>query len=407
MAINPNLMNVVPLHDKKEKRYNFDNRATSALPIIPQKSIPDLLLTMDSVREPTALRNFGITIYSDYEDYSFVNKYSSTYTASTTSAWPKSLFWNDDNIDINVWGIDYNPFNKRCFINIRSIGDGQFELRFGNTKNNEMANISFVLTEAELTEGGTLEWTDDNDQTVLLSIDEPIDNSTAPLRPTITLYNACTDQRVISQELEIPFTAVPDEYKSTKRQYTMAIVGEPFENGEDIPDGLYYIQMSLVGTNATETYYSDTFRWVSNKEDYVQLLYRRSTPIITTDNYIPFTYYDGGELELSIYIKSELLSPPFNFDATVTESDGHKFIEKLVSYRNDKLSFLCTGHFAEVVRMFWHCDKRRLAYYPQFRFTEIEYVEPPKIEWNTDNILCSVELQLQSDTIIQSNGLAE
>ena len=160
-------------------------------------------------------------------------------------------------------------------------------------------------------------------------------------------------------------------------------------------DGVYYIQFTLDGT----TYYSEPFMWLTNLNQYLHVVYRRSTPVVTTDNCIVFEY-NGTARSLEAWLPGLLMMPPFTFNDEVDEIDGRKFVRKQVSYKDEKCEFMCTAYFAEAIRLLWHCDIRTAG------GMRVEYMVRPEIDWNTDNHLCDVKLEFQGDTVMQTNGTA-
>ena len=162
-----------------------------------------------------------------------------------------------------------------------------------------------------------------------------------------------------------------------------------------LADGVYYLKLTLDNAN----YYSEPFMWLSLLQNYTLVEYRSSQPIVTTDNCITFMAGDTQK-SLAMYLPNIPQRPPFQFDVDVTEIDGRKFAEKQVSYRKDHIVFHCYEAFMEAVRLLWHCDIRYIG------GTRIDYMEIPEVDWNTDNHLCDVSLEFESDTVMQTNGTA-
>lgn len=92
--------------------------------------------------------------------------------------------------------------------------------------------------------------------------------------------------------------------------------------------------------------------------------------------------------------------PPYQFFNEVEDIDGRRYMEKQVSYRLDHLVFLCFEAFLDAVRMLWHCDIRTVA------GKRVDYMEQPEVDWSNDNHLAQVTLEMQSDTVMQTNGTA-
>ena len=158
----------------------------------------------------------------------------------------------------------------------------------------------------------------------------------------------------------------------------------------------HYMEVTVDGT----TYYSEPFMWLDSLASYTLVTYRRSVPVTTTENHIVFKDNNGDARSLTMYLPNIEQRPPYQFDVEVTEIDGRKYAEKQVSYRKDRIAFHCYEAFMEAVRLLWHCDIRYVG------TKRIDYMEPPEVDWNSDNHLCDVVLEMESDTVVQTNGNA-
>ena len=182
--------------------------------------------------------------------------------------------------------------------------------------------------------------------------------------------------------------------------YSSERVGQCWLGGQtvtSVADGVYYIDVVLDDVH----YYSEPFLWLTNVSNFTLVTYRRSDAVVTRNNCIVFTDRSGEDRSLSMYIQNVEQKPPYQFDAEVTDIDGRKFAEKQVSYYNKRLAFHCYEAFLEAIRLLWHCDIRYMG------SRRIDYMEPPEMDWNTDNHLCDVVLDMSNyDDVIQTNGTA-
>lgn len=195
--------------------------------------------------------------------------------------------------------------------------------------------------------------------------------------------------------MDVYFDIVPDTYRNRLRCTTVLLGGNVIVGG--LEDGLYYMKVTIGG----ETYYTEPFMWLTDVSNFVHITYRRSQPIITTKNYIPFKRL-GKKKYMEMWVKSLIAKPPFHYEEDIEDMDGRKFVEKQVSYRDDQFRFLCSAYFADAVRLLWHCDQRQ---YDQFNdIRDVDYMEPPEPNWDIDTHLCEVTIEFQSDTIVQTNG---
>ena len=197
------------------------------------------------------------------------------------------------------------------------------------------------------------------------------------------------------------FTVVPPEFMSDAIRSFVAIGGDAVVSSTT-KVGPHYVEL-IIDSN---TWYSEPFMWVDNLYDYIQVRYRRTSPIITADNYIAFVDQNGNEIYATMYLPTTLLAPPYQFDPTVVEIDGKKFIQKLVSYRSEKMEFFCSGYFLEAIRTLWHSNIRTISQQPEPQRI-VDYMEQPEINWDNDTHYCSVAITFNSDTIMQTNGNVE
>ena len=184
-------------------------------------------------------------------------------------------------------------------------------------------------------------------------------------------------------------------YRSVERTGRLWFGGDSVTGS--FPDGVYYLQFTYDGT----TYYSEPFMWLTSLGYYTHITHRRSSDVVTKNNVIIFDDGEGHVKQFSMYISNIDQKPPYQFDAEVTDIDGRKFAEKQVSYYNKRLAFHCYEAFLEAIRLLWHCDIRYMG------SRRIDYMEPPEVNWNNDNHLCDVTLEMSNyDDVMQTNGTA-
>ena len=184
-------------------------------------------------------------------------------------------------------------------------------------------------------------------------------------------------------------------YKSSAREGRMWIDAGAITSV--VPDGVYYMEFTFDDV----TYYSEPFVWLTQLSNFTHVTFRRSGDIVTKTNVIIFDDGEGNSKQLSMYLRNIDQRPPYQFNPEVTDIDGRKFAEKQVSYYNRRIAFNCYEAFLEAIRLLWHCDIRYMGN------RRIDYMEPPEMDWNTDNHLCDVVLEMSNyDDVIQTNGTA-
>ena len=214
--------------------------------------------------------------------------------------------------------------------------------------------------------------------------------------PTQTLTLALFNREGISVgsvSQSVVFDPLPDRYRTTRRYATLYIGGSDIQNATE---GVYYAQVAVGGN----TYITEPWRWKDDLSGFVRVKYRRSRPILTAANYI--TYTSNGEAAYAeLYLPGILMKPPYNYEVEMDSRDGYNFVKKQVSYISDQVTVLCSGYFAEALRMLWHCDERE--YEVEGEMTEIDYMESPEPNW-VDRHLCEVSVIFRSGTVVQTNG---
>ena len=393
LAINNNPMNPVPLWSSKTywqcRQKTFHD--AMAWPVLPTGHLPLMALTVTGDM-PTGT-NSGVTATITNCGYSTFNRnYAGrSVNAAGTSVIELVGYLNPEPGDVAPV-IEITPTNSIYTMKIAS------HQGYGATKytvhNNADDSTQFSR---ELLESGNSTFYVTVSSTKytfnLSAVDLQYRSSIAA---TIALKNLDDDSTVgtaISQTILLD-GILP--YYTPQRCAQGWLGGQTLEG--NYTNGVYYLDVTVDGTH----YYSEPFMWLSSglMSGYTIVTYRRSDPVIMTDNYISFVARDGQTRSLSAYLPNIKQRPPFQFDVEVTEIDGRKFAEKQVSYRKDHLAFNCYEAFVEAIRLLWHCDIRNIA------GKRVDYMEPPEVDWSNDNHLCDVTLDFESDTVMQTNGTA-
>lgn len=209
---------------------------------------------------------------------------------------------------------------------------------------------------------------------------------------SVGLYNGDGVQ-IGSVSQSATFDLLPDRHRTVKRYATFYLGGVDVQN---VGEGVCYGQVTIGG----HTYVTEPWRWKDDMSGFVRVRYRRSRPILTAANYV--TYTDNGETAYAeLYLPGIFMKPPFDFEVERGQRDGYSFVKKQVSYVSDQVTILCSGYFAEALRMLWHCDERE--YEADGSTTEVDYMESPEPNW-VDRHLCEVSVIFRSGTVIQTNG---
>ena len=384
MVINNNPMNPVPLWTSKNDWYckKVTNHGNCVPPVFPTGMMPKMALTVvGSISSSTTVRitqNSNMpAVYIRYYEGSKPGNISDGVTLTglvNKGEYPApnpmpaiTLVKVNGGFEVNLDGHDVSLYDNETEVSVipkNVLEDG----------NNHIYCITYQDTRCTF-QMSSFDFVVHTQRTISASLKKVSDDSTVATQSFIGDIEGC------------------GIYYGPNMSGSMFIGGTNFTG--TFADGVYYIQFTLDGT----TYYSEPFMWLTNLNQYLHVVYRRSTPVVTTDNCIVFEY-NGTARSLEAWLPGLLMMPPFTFNDEVDEIDGRKFVRKQVSYKDEKCEFMCTAYFAEAIRLLWHCDIRTAG------TMRVEYMVRPEIDWNTDNHLCDVKLEFQGDTVMQTNGTA-
>ena len=384
MTINNNLMNPVPLWTSKNDWYcnKATNHGNCVHPVVPNGMMPKMALTV--VWSMSSSTTVQITQNSGMPDI-YLRSYKGSMPGNLSSG-------------ITLTGLanagEYPVPNPMPTITLTKM-DGGFSVKVGGN------NVSLYDNETEvsiipkrvLEDGGNhiycITYSGTRRTFKMSSFDFVVHTQRTI---SVSLKKVSDDSTVATQSFAGEIEGA-GEYANNNMSGSMFLGGTNFTG--TFADGVYYIQFTVDGT----TYYSEPFMWLTNLNQYLHVTYRRSTPVVTTDNCIVFEH-NGTARSLEAWLPGLLMMPPFTFNDEVDEIDGRKFVRKQVSYKDEKCEFMCTAYFAEAIRLLWHCDIRTAG------GMRVEYMVRPEIDWNTDNHLCTATLEFQGDTVMQTNGTA-
>ena len=384
MTINENRMNPIPLWDSKSKwqcnKKTFHD--AMAWPVVQNGELPLMALTvkgdMPSGTADAAKANVTASTYEYY-----IRRYEgiSSDPAGTSNVTLTGVVKKTD-----------KPGAIMPQMVFTYVSDGRYTVTVGGYPLTRVSDGATTFTRTDLSNATqysfeingtphtlTLGWVDINyhgEKSVTIDLRKFEDNT--------SVYST-------TQTLQVD-GCLP--YYSSERVGQCWLGGQTIAN---IADGVYYLYVTLDEV----PYYSEPFLLLTNVSNFTLITYRRSDAVVTRNNCIVFTNRRGVDRSLSMYIQNIEQKPPYQFDAEVTDIDGRKFAEKQVSYYSKRLAFHCYEAFLEAIRLLWHCDIRYMG------SRRIDYMEPPEVDWNTDNHLCDVVLAMSNyDDVIQTNGTA-
>jgi len=163
----------------------------------------------------------------------------------------------------------------------------------------------------------------------------------------------------------------------------------------DMPEGLYY---ALVCDGA-ENWFSEVFSCKHDLSGCLKLEYW------DFDNF----EYEGGEIDYTnlyrntVYLQSEVGRPDYNFDETGEKRDGLFFVEKQISEKVYKFTFLAPEYLCDALRLV------RMHDYIQITSNNIVY-QPDSFlitpKWQDGGYVASVDCEFECATIVKKIGRA-
>lgn len=396
MTIAENLMNPVPMHSATSLFY--DNRRTYkgafSHPIVPNGRVLPFQLTADADGATSVLPTLSIAMTLS-GGTSVVMTSSMAYTTTGVMTYISGGYILT--VTQVAGGYTLHLINVSANVDLYIASDNL------QTSIETLDDSRFVWSEAQMRNATATTYSayvyDDNQRAHYVydsTITKTRNALVATNNVTASVISCATDTSVATATLTMNYSMVRADMYNSNRHATITTTGSSVSG---VDDGVYYLQTTIGGI----TLYSEPFVWISDTSRTAHVNYRRNIPVVTAENCMPFMTA-SGELNMEMYIPAEIMMPPFTFDATVEEMDGRKMVQKLVSYRSDKMQFPCTGYFAEALRLLWHCNDRTITQHS--RTHSVDYMEPPEIEWDDDNHLCIATVEFQSDTIVQTNGEA-
>lgn len=158
--------------------------------------------------------------------------------------------------------------------------------------------------------------------------------------------------------------------------------------------GKHYL---VIGDTAGNTWYSDIFNVVRDISPYLKLSYWDE------DNFVHST----GHIDYSIpyknyvYLPTEIGKPEYPFEEVAQKRDGHLFIEKQISEKKYKFTFIAPEFLCDALRIVRMHDHIEVYSKEQTYDVETIILEP---KWQRQGDLASVETEFECNTVIKKIG---
>ena len=160
-------------------------------------------------------------------------------------------------------------------------------------------------------------------------------------------------------------------------------------------EGEYYLAIRL---NTGIWFYSEVFCCVNQLNDCLEIEYWNETGNFAIKNGL-ITFQD--DFRFSLYLKSELGKPEYNFEEEATKRLGYSFIESQVSKKIYKFNTVIPEYLCDAMRLIRLCSNKTLKSkgetYDMLTFDM-------DVEWQQQGDLASVTCEFETDNIITNLG---
>jgi hypothetical protein len=160
-----------------------------------------------------------------------------------------------------------------------------------------------------------------------------------------------------------------------------------------LTDGKYYAEIR----DADNTWFSEVFLVAQNTSDFLKIEYWDSENI----------QYKGGHIDYSApfknycYLITEIGKPEYPFEEEAQQRDGYTFVEKQISEKKYKFTFLAPEFLCDALRIVRMHDYVNI-YSKGIKYSVENIIFDPK--WQTQGNLATVEAEFECDTVIKKIG---
>lgn len=158
--------------------------------------------------------------------------------------------------------------------------------------------------------------------------------------------------------------------------------------------GKHYLE---IGDTANNVWFSDIFNIVRDTAQYLKLIYWDQDNFVHSDGHIDYSI----PYKNYVYLPTEVGKPEYPFEEVAQKRDGHLFIEKQISEKKYKFTFIAPEFLLDalrIVRMHDHIEVRSKG---QIYDVETIIIDP---KWKDQGDLASVEAEFECNTVIKKIG---
>lgn len=157
-------------------------------------------------------------------------------------------------------------------------------------------------------------------------------------------------------------------------------------------EGLYYLEL-VSSTSGVWAYYSEVFCFTNSFRDLLKIEYWSSCNLYLKNGIV--TFPDG--FKFTIFLRTELGKPEYNFEEEATKRLGYTFIESQVSKKVYKFSSIIPEYLCDAMRIIRLCDNKHIENHGE-EYEAITF--EIDVSWQTQGDLASVSCEFETDNIM-------
>lgn len=179
-----------------------------------------------------------------------------------------------------------------------------------------------------------------------------------------------------------------------KGAYTILMYDGIASLGDQVPDGLYYIE--IVPTGSRQVLYSEVFNFVGDSCKGLTIEYSNSFNFMLAGCVIDFS--EG--FKFRVHLATELGRPEYLFEEEADERMGYTFIKSQVSKKAFRFSVVGPEYLCDALRLVRLCDKKNITFnnksYEALTFNmSVDWLEQGDLaaiscEFETDNVIANI-----------------
>lgn len=167
-----------------------------------------------------------------------------------------------------------------------------------------------------------------------------------------------------------------------------------------IPNGRYYIQLSMTG--GAGTWYSEIFTVVNDIEPYLKLEWWDIDDFSMDAGTIVYKYANGTQFKNVLYLPSDIAKPEYVFEEEGENRDGYFFPTKQISEKRYRFNFFAPEYMLDVLRFVRMADFAQITYHGQVYSLDTFLITPT---WEDNGDVAVVEAEFDTATVAKKLGV--